>query len=167
VDGHAVVTDDCLVLEWQQPRLLAVPSYPSLRLWTSTADRLLGRRGGLKPMAEYTSKLRVGPGASAIGFRRSRVPLRKIYVIDRGRGPARIDPLSGHHAYIELLKMTFRLDPFDREGARRQIAALAAIVQGVPVATLRVPLRLESLRGVRQAIAADLASARPSPASSH
>jgi hypothetical protein len=156
-DGHAVVTDDSLMMEWRRPDPRAVPSYPSLRLWKSTADRLLGSTPGLTPVAEYTSKLRVGLRAGAVRFRRRPVCIGKIYVIERRAGAVRIDALSTRQAYIELLKTTFRLDPLDRAAARREVAALAAIVQLVPVARLRVPLELDSLTGVRRAIAADLA----------
>ena len=156
VDGHPVVTDDCLMLRWKNAEPCAVPSYPSLRLWKSTADRLFGVSARLAPVAEYTSKLRVGIGGSAIVFRRQPVRVGRIYVIDRRAGPARIDPLSSREAYVELLKTTFHLDPLDPVAARREVAALAAIVRRVPVARLRVPLQLESLRDVRRAIAADL-----------
>ena len=91
-----------------------------------------------------------------MNFRRLPVLVRKIYVIDRRAGAARIDALSSREAYIELLKTTFRLDPRDRAAARREVAALSAIVARVPVARLRVPPRLDSLVGVRRAIAADL-----------
>jgi hypothetical protein len=157
VEGHAVVTDDCLMMEWRRLEPRAVPSYPSLRLWRSTADRLLGPIRGLRPVAEYTSKLRVSERVPSIAFRRLPVRVQKIYVIERRRGAARIDALSSRQAYIELLKATFRLDPFDRVAARREVAALSAIVRQVPVARLRVPVRLDSLTAVRQAIAADLA----------
>ena len=71
VDGHAVVTDDCLMMEWQRPDPRAVPSYPSLRLWKSTADRLFGSDApAWRPVAEYTSKLRVGARVRAVTFRR-------------------------------------------------------------------------------------------------
>lgn len=156
LDGHAVVTDDCLMLQWKRREPRAVPSYPSLRLWKETADRLLGPTPGLSPVAEYTSKLRVGARVSPIAFRSRPVALRRIYMIDRRRGPARIDLLSTRQAYIELLKIAFRLDPLDRASARREMAALAMLAQAVPVARLRVPLRLESLGDVRRAIAADL-----------
>ena len=133
-----------------------MPSYPSLRLWKDTADRLLGPIPGLTPVAEYTSKLRVGARVSAIGFRRRPVKVRRIYMIDRRRGAARIDVLSSRQAYIELLKITFRLDPLDRVTARREVAALATLAQSVSVARLRLPSRLDSLGDVRRAVIADL-----------
>jgi hypothetical protein len=157
LDGHAVITDDCLMLRWTRAEPCAVPSYPSLRLWRSTAESLLGTNADLAPVAQYTSKLRIGARVPGISFRRHSVPVGKIYVIDRRAGPARIEPLSSREAYVELLKTTFHLDPRDRVTARREVAALAAIVRGVPVARLRVPLRLDSLGQVRRAIAADLA----------
>jgi hypothetical protein len=156
VDGHAVVTDDCLMMEWRRPEPRAVPSYPSLRLWRRTAKRLLGRTPGLAPVAQYTSKLRIGARVAALRFRTRPVQVRRIYVIERRAGAARVFPLSRRQAYVELLKIAFCLDPVDRETARRGFAALSAIVQAVPVARLRLPLELDSLDDVRGAIAADL-----------
>jgi hypothetical protein len=141
LDGHAVVTDDCLMLDWRRREPSAVPSYPSLRLWRDTADRLFGSTVGLAPVAEYTSKLRVGARVSAVHFRRRPVRMRRIYMIDRARGAARIDVLSSRQAYMELLKITFRLDPRDRVTARREVAAL------------------DSLEDVRRVILADLDAA--------
>jgi hypothetical protein len=156
LDGYPVVTDDCLMLQWRCCEPRAVPSYPSLRLWKDTADRLLGPIPGLTAVAEYTSKLRVGARMSPIGFRRRPVKVRRIYVLERRRGAARIEPLSCRQAYIELLKNTFRLDPFDRVASRREVAALATLVQCVSVARLRLPSRLDSLGDVRRAVIRDL-----------
>jgi hypothetical protein len=158
--GHAIVSDDSLMLQWRRRRLRAVPSYPSIRLWTETAARLFGPTSGFARVAEYTSKLRVGPRGAAIAFRREPVPVRRLYLIERRRGPARIDVLSSREAYIELLKITFRLDPADRAAARREVSALAALAQSLRVATLRVPPRLESLAAVRRAVLADVREPR-------
>jgi hypothetical protein len=157
IDGHPVVTDDCLMLQWRRGEPRAVPSYPSLRLWKDSVDSLLGHIPGLTPVAEYTSKLRVGARMSAIGFRRNPVKVRRIYVLDGRRGAARIEPLSCRQAYIELLKIMFRLDPLDRLAAHREMAALATLAQSVSVARLRLPSRLDSLGDVRRAVIADLA----------
>jgi hypothetical protein len=166
VDGHAVVTDDCLMLEWRRREPRAVPSYPALRLWKATADRLLGPTPGLAPVAEYTSKVRIGAGVAAIAFRRHPVRVCRIYLVERRRGAARIDVLSRRQAYVELLKMTFRLDPLDRVGARREMEALGTLARRVPVSTPRLPLRLDgpgALDAVRRAIIADLPSRRRPP----
>ena len=163
LDGHAVVTDDCLMLDWRRREPSAVPSYPSLRLWKDTANRLFGPTPALTPVAEYTSKLRVGARVSAIRFRRRPVRLRRIYMIDRRRGAARIDVLSSRQAYMELLKITFHLDPLDRATARRQVVALAALAETVPVARLRVPLQLDSLDDVRRIVVVDLRAAGKRP----
>jgi hypothetical protein len=156
LDGHAILTDDCLMIQWKRREPRAVPSYPSLRLWTGTANRLLGSTSHFAPVAEYTSKLRVGARVSSIAFHRRPVAVRRIYLIDRRKGSARIDLLPPRQAYIELLKIAFRLDPLDPESARREMEALAALAQCVQVARLRVPMRLESLGHVRRVIAADL-----------
>jgi hypothetical protein len=107
-------------------------------------------------VAQYTSKLRVGSRDSAIGFRRRPVHMHRIYVLEPRRGTVRIARISSRQAYIELLKVRFRLDPLDRTVSRREVAALAALAQHVRVARLRVPPGLHSFDDVHRAILADL-----------
>jgi hypothetical protein len=156
LDGYPILTDDSLMLDWQRRVPRAVPSYPSLRLWKDAAARFLGASRGLVPVAQYTSKLRVGTHDPAIGFRVRPVRVRRIYLIEPRRGAVRIAGLSSRQAYIELLKVSFRLDPLDRAASRREVVALAAVAQHVPVARLRVPSGLQSFGDVHRAILADL-----------
>ena len=159
LDGHTVVTDDCLMLRWRRREASAIPSYPSLRLWTETAARVLGPAlapEDLSPVAQYTSKVRLDRRVTAIGFCRRPARLRRIYVLERGRGPTQIETLSRRQAYIELLKITFRLNPLDKSTLHREVAALDAVTALVPVARLRVPSRLGALADVRRAILKDL-----------
>ncbi len=156
LDGHPVLTDDSLMLDWPRRvrarcRVIRRSGYGETQPPASWRDAV-GARGAIHLEA---SDRRACPGDLHSGG--TPCPWGKIYVIDRRAGPARIEPLSSREAYVELLKTTFHLDPPDRVTARREVAALAAIVRGVPVARLRVPLRLDSLGQVRRAIAADLA----------
>jgi len=140
-----------------------VPSYPSLRLWTDAARHLIARMpAGSLPVAEYTSKLRLDARhLPAMSFRRTSVPLRRIYVLERGRGPVRIERLSSRESYIELFKIAFRLNPLDRGAVHREMAALVALARRIPVARLRVPSTLTSLAAVHRAVRADLAACAP------
>jgi hypothetical protein len=156
LDGCAVLTDDSLMVDWQRRVPRAVPSYASLRLWKAAAARFLGASGILVPVAQYTSKLRAGPRHSAIRFHSAPIRVCRIYLIEPRRGAVRISGLSSRQAYIELLKVTFRLDPFDRAASRREVVALAALAEQVGVASLRVPSGLHALAEVHRAIRADL-----------
>jgi hypothetical protein len=152
LDGHAILTDDCLMIQWKRREPRAVPSYPSLRLWTDTADRLLATPS-LAPV-RVTSKLRSAPPrrlSSAAG--RSR---RRIYMIERRRGRSHRSPVH-EQAYIELLK-TFRLDPRSRPHGARWRSPCAVR----PGARLRVPLRLESSAVRRDRRRPDVETARDS-----
>ena len=151
LDGHAVVTDDCLMLQWKRREPRAVPSYPSLRLWKDTADRLLGPTPGLASVAEYVEassrRARASSPSAAV-----RSPSAESPRSNEAEAPF-ASTHSTRQAYIELLKIAFRLDPLDRASARREMAALG-LLRSPSVA--RLLLRLDSLGDVRRAVAADL-----------
>jgi hypothetical protein len=57
--GFAVLTDDCLLVEEQEERIITIPSYPGLRLWPDTVEALFKEVPPLQPLAHYTHKKRL------------------------------------------------------------------------------------------------------------
>lgn len=68
--GWPLIADDALLVEPREGRLLAVPSYPGVRLWPEVASQV--RRGGrlLPLVAHYTQKRRLTPQAAGVRYRR-------------------------------------------------------------------------------------------------
>ena len=92
--GHPVVTDDCLLIEPHAGGVRAIPTYPSLRLWQETVSRLAGG-WRMARVAQYSDKLRVASaGDRGMRFRRRSLPVRRIYLLDKGRASLRIQPIS-------------------------------------------------------------------------
>src|SRR5262249_9416593 len=147
----------------------AVPTYSSLRLWNDSASALgkdLGRR---HRVAAYSQKIRVNGSTSKIPFCRDPVPLRCVYLLD-GRSARRsvlIEPLSERDVFIALVRLTFRLDPYDRAHLANEMDRLARLSRVVSVRRLHVPRRLENLSSVQKAVLLDLQTTypvRPMPA---
>jgi hypothetical protein len=157
--GSPVVTDDCLLLALSPSGVVALPTYPSLRLSQETVSRLGASLHRPTRVAQYSSKLRIGrDGIAGVRFRRRPLPLARLYLLERRRGSAapRIVPLSRRQSYMELMKFRFRLDPRDPDALRRECDQLVRTAHAVPLARLQVPFDLEALPDVRRAVLADV-----------
>ena len=160
--GAAIVTDDCLILDLSRTGVVAVPTYPSLRLWRKTIDRLGAPVCPARATGDM-SKLRIGGDNEAgVRFRRRPLPLDRLYLLERGRGSAspRIVPMSRRQSYIELMKSRFRLDPRDPIALRHECDQLARVAHAVPLARLQIPFDFSALSEVRGAVLEDIRSSR-------
>ena len=160
--GFPALTDDCLIVKEDGEQFVAVPAYASLRLWNDSADALgdLGRR---HRVAAYSQKIRVNGSTSKIPFRGDPAPLRCVYLLETRatRRDVLIEPLSERDAFIALVRLAFRLDPYDRVQLANEMDRLARLSRTVSVRLLRVPRRLENLSAVHVAVLHDLQKIRP------
>ncbi len=157
VDGCPLVTDDGLRLDERRGRLVAVPGYPSVRLWPDAVRGLAldvsrpARRG----------KIRIRSGDGTRRFARRALPIACLYVLARARSrgsrpPVRIEPLSTRDGLVAIIAHLYRLDVGRRDRLRRDFDRLAAIASRLPVRRLHVPRGLTRLGEVRAAVRADL-----------
>ena len=114
--GFPALTDDCLIVKDMRGQFLAVPTYSSLRLWNDSADALGRGIGRRHPVAAYSRKIRLTGSTSKIPFCRTPAPLRCVYLLETraARREVVIEPLSERDAFIALVRLAFRLDPYDR-----------------------------------------------------
>lgn len=156
--GGTALSDDCLMLDEDEGRILGVPSYPGVRLWPDSAAVLSGGPHSPPPMPHYTGKRRVdldGRGPLAP------VPLRGLYVLapavgQEAEGGAKIEPMAPGEGLMELVRHTFRLDLSDRAMLARQFVFLTRVVARVPVRRLSYPRDFSVLPAVQEAILRDL-----------
>jgi len=166
--GFPALTDDCLIVKEGGERFLAVPTYSSLRLWSDSANALgrdLGRR---HRVAAYSQKIRVNGSTSKIPFCGDPAPLQCVYLLKTraARRGVLIEPLSERDAFMALVRLAFRLDPYDRVHLASEMDRLARLSRVVSVRLLHVPRRLENLSLVQEAVLLDLQTirrARPMP----
>jgi len=72
-----------------------------------------------------------------------------------------IEPLSERDAFMALVRLAFRLDPYDRVHLASEMDRLARLSRVVSVRLLHVPRRLENLSSVQEAVLLDLQTIRP------
>ena len=158
--GHPLLTDDLVALEPRDGAVLVRPGYPELRLWPEQVTALGLDPAVLPRMRSDVAKVRVPVGGAGIGGLASApVPLRRIYLPDRGApdAPMRLEPLAPPAALVELVRHSFLPGEVERFGWQpRRLPVLAAVVAQARVARLRYPSGLERLPELIAAVRDDL-----------
>jgi hypothetical protein len=159
--GYQLVSDDCLVVEEVQGKMLATAAYPGLRLWDDALSTLFSSDTNAPPVAHYTTKRR--PRVERSNCATGLSPLVRIYSLMRGddadgQHSVQIETLSAQAGFRELLTGMFRLDITDPRMLKRQFCFLERLVSCVPVRRLLVPNAFAALPTVREAILNDLAA---------
>jgi hypothetical protein len=155
--GFPALTDDCLIVKEVGEQFLAVPTYSSLRLWDDSA-KAVGNVGRRHRVAAYSQKIRINGSTSKIPFCGHPVPLRCVYVLNTraARRGVLIEPVSERDAFIALIRLAFRLDPYNRIHLANEMDRLARLSRVVSVRRLHVPQRLANLASVQEAVLLDL-----------
>lgn len=163
--GYSVLADDCVVLDACGEEIVAIPSYPGLRLWDEAIGALFGKTGRYPPVAHYTPKQRFTAAVSASAFRSSATPLAGIYLLDslaaRHAAPASTIErplLRKRDALMTLLSLAFKLDIADQRMLTREFDFLHRLVTRIPVRRLVIPNSFQALPEVRAGILQDLSN---------
>lgn len=159
--GDPFLADDCLVLDEHQGKLMAVPSYPGLRLWPETVSEVFERAPELAEVAHYSAKKRLSPHGE-MSFSYQPAPLRRVYFLAeppgaKGAAAVEIRPLSGSEALLELVRYAYLLDITDRETLRETFDRIGRLVETPRFYRLSYRREFSLLPEVRQAILDHLA----------
>lgn len=154
--GWPVLTDDCLMLEERAEAIFAVPSYPGLRLWSDTVAALFREEPEVTRVAHYTTKKRLGANGS-LRFSHEAAPVQRMYVLNPGEvdgspTTAAIVRLTPRAAFVEMVKVAFKMDITDRTRIRDEFERLARIARLPLFYSLTFPRDLSRLPAVREAI---------------
>jgi hypothetical protein len=158
--GHAIGSDDGLLIDGRGTDVVAVPAYPGVRLWNDSEAAVaagLSGAGRPEPIAKqrFSGGLRfAGPGT-----------LARLYVLDpipaRAVGFERLTPRD---AVVELVRQTYRLALDDRDAMAREFDALAEIAARVRCWRLSFPRRLDGWRALAAEVEAHIRTASPAAA---
>ncbi len=160
LSGLESFCDDCLVLRDEGGRIMATPAYPGVRLWDDSFKALMSESERGLPVAQYTSKTRLLGDAS--GFRADRLPLARIYLLQRpaGNDAAAVTPaiarVSPAEAFPMLVGASFPLDLTDYAMLTRHFRFIIRVAATVPIRRLTIPNDFSALPAVRAAVIADL-----------
>jgi hypothetical protein len=160
--GHRLITDDCLVVREQAGQFMALPTYPGLRVFASTAEALVGPGPALPGVAHYTHKKRLGPDNIRLPFEFDAVPLRRVFFLDPPGHPSATNgkavaftPMPAHTAMLELIRTSVRLDYEDRARHRAEFEICKRLVRSTPLFRLAFVRNLARLPEVCEAILAN------------
>jgi hypothetical protein len=153
--GASLLTDDLLVLEEQEDRWEARPSYPEMRMWPDEASHFAGPPESLPLVQTDSEKRRVAVGDGGFGsFLDSSTPLSCIYLASRRPetdGGIEILPVSRSEALIELVRHSFSARLVEAAGLQpARLDRLARLVRNVPVRRLVYPSGFDRLPEVAE-----------------
>ncbi|NQT17919.1 MAG: hypothetical protein HQ582_34525 [Planctomycetes bacterium] len=158
--GHPLLADDILPLEIRGEDCLAVPGYPQLKL-SRDALRKVDACAEAQITGSIGDKETVAVGQGWGAFFPAPVPLRVVYVLDRGvasRGKVSIEPLPPRGGFVELLRFGFCARLASALGlSPKRFEFLAEAGNCIAVRRLRFPNDLSLLEDVERAICDDLA----------
>jgi hypothetical protein len=156
--GHALLTDDLLVLRRRGGGYVAHPGLPRLKIFPEVANAIFGGRANGVPLNDDTPKM-ILPlcGRQAAG---EPLPLRAMYLLEPGaddtfRGPPEIVELTRRDAAVALMANTFNLVIRDPERLAGLFAFATEVAGRVPVKRLRYRRDLAELASVGAAVVAD------------
>jgi hypothetical protein len=155
--GHRLVSDDILPVMDEADRLVAVPSFPQVKLLTEAAEMLFeGRTDASPSLQKHLVAVDQGWGAFAEGP----LPLRALYVLHRhehAQSSSAIEPLPAGQRLTELLGHSFCARVAGPLGlAARRFEALGEIARRVPVRRLIVPNNVRRLPEIGELLRRDL-----------
>jgi hypothetical protein len=150
-EGCALVSDDCLVLRLDNGCWMALPSYPGVRLWPSTAGELLREDTPTADVAHYTVKRRVSD-TDVLPFADHPAPLRRLFFLADDASEVSFERLSPGRAFMALVEFAYNLDIKDTAFLRRQFDTVGRLTADVPAYTIHYPREFASLPVVGEAI---------------
>lgn len=151
--GFPFLTDDCFVLKKDGDRILAVPSYPGLRLRSESLLAMSKHLPDLPRVAGYSTKKRL-PADDRFRFHDELVPLKRIYLLSEDSSTISIEPVPPRDAIPELMKYTFIMDVNNRDDFRDKFEALSALANRFLCYRLAFQRNFSLLPDVREAILA-------------
>lgn len=149
--GHSFLTDDGLSLTKAGESFLALPSHPSLRLWTDSRAAVLGNA----VVAAAVPGIRKDrfPAGEALAFCGEPRILRAIYLLGGSSAESvAFGPLAPGEALIELVKHSFVLDIEAEDILASHFDELATLVNFPICYRLDYPRRFEHLAAIRSAV---------------
>ena len=161
--GGRPFCDDTLVIELAETAM-AAPGYAGVRLWDDALEAVVGDDGRCSsaPVAQYTSKRRHFDSRQAPLL--DAYPLTAIYRVARDEArdfpvaAARIEPLCGRDAFMEIVSSAFVMDVTDAATLARHFRFVERLIEMVPVRRLRLPNGFARLPDVRAAVLSDLSA---------
>jgi hypothetical protein len=140
LEGHTVLSDDCVVVRTRAGTVMALPTYPSLRLHSDTLEHVFPDATGLMSVAGQSGKRRllVRMAEDVDSGRR----VDAIYVLSEPSDAIRDHAIVAQRpaaTCLQLIRHAFQLDFTDRERASALLANASEAARSVPAFGLSHP----------------------------
>ncbi|RJY09447.1 hypothetical protein [Aurantiacibacter aquimixticola] len=146
--GVPFLTEDVIELEEKDGRFFVQPQQPVLRVFSDTANNVLGQRR----LASDTDKRDVA-AQEGVPFAVEASPLARIYLLDRDEiDEIVIKPADPANALAAMLQHAFVLDIADKARLRGHFERLSGLAIRTACFTLDYPRRFADLPNVLSAI---------------
>ena len=155
--GFPFLTDDCLVLKEDGGRLVAIPSYPGLRLWPDSLLGVFEALPELPQVASYSEKKRL-EAHDRFPFQAEPVAIKRIYLLAESQSDVSIDAVAPRDAIPELVKYVYVLDVENRDDFRDKFQKLSNLATLPLFYRIAFPRDFSLLPDVRRRILAHLDS---------
>lgn len=144
--GQILLSDDCVLLHVAGASVFTVPTYPSLRLFSDSLERLYPDAAGLAAVAQYSDKRRVLlPAVTTPGNGFSADALYFLNSPENSVDACAIDRLRPLTCCLETMKHAFKLDVTDRAQSARILGQCAAVANALPAFSLAYPRQLDDM----------------------
>lgn len=156
--GAPLITDDCLLIKYEDKHLLGVANYPGIRLFADSADAVFGAQRRVSQMAHYSTKQRVLMDTRNVRDNVNASRLNALFFLnDPGIPPASdgvtVSPVRGMKELMTLIGQVFLLDVGDKKLMGKQFQHCGNIIDsGLPIFKLCYPRVHHMLPEVRQAV---------------
>jgi len=157
--GYSLLCDDSLAIDAAGNNVVAIPTYPSLRLWPPSLAAVFEDVPKAEQMAPYSEKQRVVLAAASS---QPTIPLGAVVLIEEASADPNADiesrALSAREACLALVRNSFQLHLGDTSRVREHLAMAASVSARVPVFSVQYPREFLRLDEVRAHIIAVIAS---------
>jgi hypothetical protein len=164
--GYPLLTDDILLVEMQNGRIIGRSGYPQMRMWPEQAAHFFGRSEDFPKVHPYIEKRRIPIDFEKPGlFVNGRFPLAHCYIPERYEPAAgtatTITPISPVEGVLTLAGYSFLNWLVDAIGLQgRRLQTLAQLAQQVSISHLLYPEGVEYLPAVCETVVADVSGKR-------
>lgn len=157
--GHALISEDIAALSEKEGRYWVQPGYPGLRLWPDAIQALHdSKMNGLPYVHQDTTKRYLDLRQKNLPFQTEPQPLRAIYLLNQRKPELKaplIRSMSARDALMALVLQTRQNTWLTKTQRAHEFAALARLINVVPVREVLAPDNLALLPQLAQAIQAD------------
>lgn len=137
--GHALLSDDCVVLHRQDEDFIATPTYRSLRMYEDSMSTTMGVDVESRPLAFYTDKRRIQLADDGAVCARA---VDSVYLLNdpvESADAISIVPLPSREGCMAMIKHSFRLDVEAPARLREQLRLASLVAARVPAFALSYP----------------------------